>query len=708
MEKGIGAMDAKQFDQLTRTLSASSRRGLLHMLATLPLFGWLPLMLGAGDSVARSRRKRGGDGHDKQQNSERGKPGAENHKHEGRRRKHRNKRNHDHKHKEKKTCKPQSPAQTCEGRCGTVKNNCKKSVNCGSCACEPPCPVCQICNPATVQCLPDPAQVGEVCGDGLVCQDDGSCACQGSSCGGCRACEDGACVPDPSVVCEPSDQCHEAGVCDPETGACTNPRKADGTSCESGDPCVSQATCQNGVCTGEQKDCSSEDDVCNDGVCRADGSCGKRPKQDGTGCNADNSDCTSGDSCQNGVCTPGAGVDCRNQDDLCNRGVCRQEDGVCIKEPRPNDTPCNADNTACTPLDTCQNGTCVAGPPTVCVALDECHLVGTCNPLTGFCSDPPSPDGTPCGINGECQSGECVETCLFTNEVCDPDNDTCCNFDGEICASFAACSESGEGRCCRDTGASCERDCDCCGGTCAGGACCQSNQQCNFTSECCEGFVCVENVCQQACGTNHSFCGEIPCCPGFRCFDGECWPNSCLALTETCSDSSQCCQEGGTTCSGNRCCQAFNQTCDQTRECCGVDVCGPQGKCCRGSFFDPDKPGVRGCSAGGGCCPGRRCNPFSDSCCLVEGQPVPPESHGGVLDCCHFASENGVCACRADGQACSAPTGNPFLSSCCDGLLCVNGECQPPCSPWTGAGCGPGFPCCRPQVCGEFNLCVDP
>ena len=71
-----------------------------------------------------------------------------------------------------------------------------------------------------------------------------------------------------------------------------------------------------------------ESDPCNDGACRSShGACIKRPKADGTGCNADNTDCTVGDSCQNGACTPGAGVDCSTQSDPCNTGVCRQSDG---------------------------------------------------------------------------------------------------------------------------------------------------------------------------------------------------------------------------------------------------------------------------------------------------------------------------------------------------------------------------------------------
>jgi len=45
----------------------------------------------------------------------------------------------------------------------------------------------------------------------------------------------------------------------------------------------------------------------------------------------------------------------------------------------------------------------------VCTALDQCHDTGTCDPLTGQCSNPAKPEGTPCGDNNPCT----------TNDACD-------------------------------------------------------------------------------------------------------------------------------------------------------------------------------------------------------------------------------------------------------------------------------------------------
>ncbi|MDQ2655574.1 MAG: hypothetical protein M3Z20_21310, partial [Chloroflexota bacterium] len=293
-------MDANRFDHLTRWVSAGgSRRKILALLSGLPLGGVAALL--AGDELAAAKRRKPKSRQRKQRDQQRQhRPSqrqdvadeaqphkkhcrrvkGKGHGHHGRRKNcqahHGGKGKNKGKGRDKQpACQPESLAQTCADTCGAVQNNCQQAVDCGSCTCQPTCPICQRCNESTTRCEPDDAQVGDPCGDGLLCQDDGQCACQGDSCGGCRACEDGRCVVDTSIVCTAQDDCHEAGVCDPATGACTNPARDDGTSCDDGDPCTSADTCQRGVCTGgTAKDCSGAADVCHDGVCRSsDGAC---------------------------------------------------------------------------------------------------------------------------------------------------------------------------------------------------------------------------------------------------------------------------------------------------------------------------------------------------------------------------------------------------------------------------------------------------
>jgi hypothetical protein len=109
-------MDASRFDSLTRALSeAGSRRGLLVLIAGLPLVGGLAALLANDDDTeAKNRRKK------------RKKP----HKRAKRRRK----RQHN-----RRRCKAHARKKACSGKCGKVKNNCGKTITCGGCAAEQIC-----------------------------------------------------------------------------------------------------------------------------------------------------------------------------------------------------------------------------------------------------------------------------------------------------------------------------------------------------------------------------------------------------------------------------------------------------------------------------------------------------------------------------------------------------------------------------------------
>jgi hypothetical protein len=52
------------------------------------------------------------------------------------------------------------------------------------------------------------------------------------------------------MTCAASDQCHTAGVCNPATGVCSNPAKADGSACDDENLCSQTDRCVSGVCTG--------------------------------------------------------------------------------------------------------------------------------------------------------------------------------------------------------------------------------------------------------------------------------------------------------------------------------------------------------------------------------------------------------------------------------------------------------------------------
>jgi hypothetical protein len=519
-------MDARRFDSLVRTVSAATtRRSALAALVTSLI---APLFPG----VADARRGKGeGKGKASQTSGKGHKGHGGHHMHSKRRDKRKHKRD------DKRDSRSDHPAPDEAARakaCRQVGHPCEgNQVCCAGLICVASGPGaavrCTLCGGAGEHCCAD-----DGCEDGLLCQADGKCACEGDSCGRCRACENSECVFDASFVCTPLDQCHEAGACDPERFECTNPRKPENAPCDDGDPCTQDDVCQNGVCSsGPSKDCSSEADACNDGVCRQGGICGKRPKQDGTSCNADNDSCTSGDSCQNGVCVPGAGVDCRSEDDQCNRGVCRQSDGACVKEPRP--------------------------------------------------------DGTSCGANGECVSGGCEEiVCLALREPCQDDSQCCQQGEVTHCAvSF----DFNDTNCCRPSGGACEETSDCCdSNACINGFCCTPfGETCPSSGECCPGSVCDDSlgpvsICN--CAQHGFYCDGIDnsltvCCEG----EGTCefWApepgrKRCCDPDGTPCDSSftfshfGCCGGYCSTASGtcSSTCTPIGGECRHHNECCGV------------------------------------------------------------------------------------------------------------------------------------------
>src|SRR5262249_60550454 len=90
---------------------------------------------------------------------------------------------------------------------------------------------------------------------------NGTTCTDGNLCTQTDTCQAGLCVGANPVVCTASDQCHDAGVCAPETGLCSDPAKPNGATCNDGNLCTQTDTCQAGscvgtnpvVCTGDQR-----------------------------------------------------------------------------------------------------------------------------------------------------------------------------------------------------------------------------------------------------------------------------------------------------------------------------------------------------------------------------------------------------------------------------------------------------------------------
>ena len=216
------------------------------------------------------------------------------------------------------------------------------------------------------------------------------------------------------VVCTASDQCHVAGVCNPMTGVCSNPNAPNGTVCSDNNVCTQTDTCQTGTCTGANPVVCMATDQCHvAGVCNpANGTCSNPSAPDGTVC-TDGNACTQTDTCQTGMCAGSNPVTCTASDQCHVAGVCSPASGTCSNPSAPDGTVCT-DGNACTQTDTCQTGMCAGANPVTCTASDQCHVPGMCNPMTGVCNNPNSPDGTPCDDSNicsktdSCQTGTCT------------------------------------------------------------------------------------------------------------------------------------------------------------------------------------------------------------------------------------------------------------------------------------------------------------
>src|SRR5206468_599660 len=135
------------------------------------------------------------------------------------------------------------------------------------------------------------------------------------------------CVGGNPIVCTASDQCHNAGTCDPATGLCSNPQKENGSACNDGDVCTQMEKCQAGTCVGGNPIV-----------------------------------CTASDQCHNaGTCDPATGL-CSNPQ-MSIGSACNDGDVCTLPTPRSSDL-------------------CVGGNPIVCTASDQCHNAGTCDPAT--------------------------------------------------------------------------------------------------------------------------------------------------------------------------------------------------------------------------------------------------------------------------------------------------------------------------------------
>jgi hypothetical protein len=227
-----------------------------------------------------------------------------------------------------------------------------------------------------------------------------------------------------------------------------------------------------------------------------------------------------------------------------------------------NNLPCN-DGNACTTDDACSGGSCVGGTPVFCVAPSACYVPGTCDPISGVCSDAqPIPDGGACAGNtctiaGTCSGGvcqgarqRCDDSDGCTDDSCNPSTGACTNTpkncdDGNLCTqdycSVAYCYHSPT---CTDT--------DPC-----------TNDNCNPSTGACTHTPNTGNLCGDD--------GDGNFCTSNRCSAGVCQPSS----LSTCDDLNPCTADD---CNLNRPIHCIHislagSACNDNNPCTVVDTC---------------------------------------------------------------------------------------------------------------------------------------
>ena len=210
----------------------------------------------------------------------------------------------------------------------------------------------------------------------------------GNACTQTDTCQTGVCAGANPVTCAASDQCHDAGTCDPATGACSNPSEVERHVVQRRQRLhADRHVPERRLHRREPGGLRGVRPVPRRGHVRPGSrACSNPAKADGTACNDGNA-CTQTDTCQAGVCAGANPVTCAASGPVPRCGHLRPGDGPVLEpaEGRRHDVQRRQ---RCTQTDTCQAGACVGGEPGRVRGADQCHVAGTCNPATGQCSNP--------------------------------------------------------------------------------------------------------------------------------------------------------------------------------------------------------------------------------------------------------------------------------------------------------------------------------
>ncbi|MFQ5461079.1 MAG: dockerin type I domain-containing protein [Phycisphaerae bacterium] len=356
---------------------------------------------------------------------------------------------------------------------------------------------------------------------------------------------------------------------------------------------------------------------CNNASDCVDGTCSAGSPNPGLSCSSD-AVCGVGGTCIDNLCT----------DNVCSGGVCSN----------PNNSNVCDDGDLCTTADVCSGGAC-AGSPVVCLALDQCHVAGTCIAANAVCTGGTN-DGTACVDDTACTGGG---TCVG---VCDNPNAT----DGTGCDDTFACTQT-------DT---------CVAGVCTGGndVVCTALDQCH-----------VIGVCQEPSGT----CTNPNQTDGTACTDGDPCTLPDVCTNGICTSSSPACTGTAPVCQSLTCNATAGVCAGGTNDgvpCSDDTPCSGGGSCTVGICTGGANPGS-GCRFGADC-PGGTCDLACSTQAVSDGTAcddgvICTENDQCTAGACAGTAISGCLTCAADAD-CTASNPNPT----CQSAVCNVGVCEFP------------------------------
>jgi hypothetical protein len=268
---------------------------------------------------------------------------------------------------------------------------------------EKPGAPCRICDEAT------PDQWSNKL-DGTTCDDENPCSFGDS-------CHSGTCSGSGAVSCDAPPPCHAALGCDPATGECGYEAYPDGITCADDGLSCTNDECQAGSCVHVIVNACVIDEACvAAGKVSADSPCmycdalnpsGWSPRLDGTFCD-DEDPCTDQDVCAEGLCQPGAPLDCAHMEGPCAAGVCDADAGGCVALQAEEGSLCGAalacEDGALMLPDLCDaDGACVHGGEQPCAPYAACEDATSC--------------AAGCGADEDCvPPARCLGEACRTNE----------------------------------------------------------------------------------------------------------------------------------------------------------------------------------------------------------------------------------------------------------------------------------------------------